>query len=340
MDLGAGEIYFIKEFDVLNKIETSFVKIGLVREDEERSSVDRAKQHQTSNPRKLLIHHRIKTQLVSSVENKLHRFYAKNRVSGEWFNLTPELLDSAIDKAEEFSVLAEKDFSFFSAASSLTSVSSTEEVLTRSETIDLLYQKLLDSKFKLVECKKLETDYKNLLKQVLKENGNIESFAKTLVKKPKAVFDQAALKREYPEIWELFQVTKDYWSQRFLLVDSKRHFCDLTLSDPSLHEFIEKFKAIFNRVQTQLQPIDDLQDMYFELRVLLSSYEWEGEVAESQLKILIGDAREIQGVCTWIRSFQKKVSFDQENFILKHPDIFEEFSSIGHGAETLIPKKF
>jgi len=340
MELGAGEIYFIKEYDVLTKIETSYVKIGLVREDEVRGSTHRALEHQTGNPRKLLVHHKLKTQLVSSVENKMHRFYAKNRVSGEWFNLTPELLESAIGKAKEFALLAEKDFDFFNEASSWESVRSTEEVVAPTATSNSLHQILLDSKFKLAECMKLEKSYKNLLQQVSKDEGDIEPYATTLVRRSGRKLDKKALENEHPEIWKLFQVTKEKWSQRFSLVNSKDHVYDLNLSDPILSEFSEKFRVVLKNIETQKQSIDDLQELYFDLRILISSYEWDEKVAESQLKILIADAKEIKGVCKWPRSFKKELSFDKESFSKEHPDLFEKLSSIGDGSEVIVPKKF
>ena len=342
MELGAGEIYFIKEYDVLTKDETCYVKIGLVHENENdvRGSTHRALEHQTGNPRKLLVHHKLKTQLVSSVENKMHRFYAKNRISGEWFNLTPELLDSAIGKAKEFALLAEKDFDFFNEASSWESVRSTEEVVASTETSNSLHQILLNTKFKLAECMELEKSYKNLLQQVSKDRGDIEAYASTIVKKPRSKFDENALKEEWPEIWELFQVTKEKWSQRFSLMKSKDHVYDLNLSDPVLSQFSEKFRAVLKNIETQKQAIDELQELYFDLRILFSSYEWDEKVAESQLKILIADAKEIEGVCKWSRSFKKNVSFDEKSFSEKHPDLFEKFSSFLENKVFIVPKKF
>ena len=339
MELGAGEIYFIKECDVLTKDETGYVKIGLVREDKVRSSADRALEHQTGNPRKLLVHHKLKTKLVSSVENKMHRFYAKNRVSGEWFNLTQELLESAIAKAQEFAVLAEKDFDCFSEALSLESVLSTEEVVASTETSNSLHQILLNVRFKLKECKELEKSYTNLLIQVLKDKGNIEGLGTTIARKPQSKFDEGKLKIEHRKIWELFQVTKEKWSKPFTLIKSKDYVYDLT-SDPVLFEFGEKFRAVLENVETQKQPIDDLQELYFDLRILVSSYEWDENVAESQLKILIADAKEIEGVCKWPRFFKKIVSFDEESFSEKHPDLFEKFSSFLENKVFIVPKKF
>ena len=119
MKLTAGEIYFIRETDKLTKRESSYIKIGLIREGEDRTSEDRALEHQTGNPRELHVFEKVQTHAVSEVENILHHFYANSRVSGEWFNLTPDLLTEAIDKARELAATATKNIKALERAEAL-----------------------------------------------------------------------------------------------------------------------------------------------------------------------------------------------------------------------------
>ena len=88
----AGEIYFIAEESSVSAPPVR-VKIGLVRESaNSRDSRDRLLDHQTGNPRNLVLLEAIKTARVSQVENSLHQRYASQRGIGEWFELTkPEL---------------------------------------------------------------------------------------------------------------------------------------------------------------------------------------------------------------------------------------------------------
>jgi len=102
MELGQGEIYFIAERD--GSSNTGFIKIGLVRERDGRNSYDRIKEHQTGNPRPLELLNVVKTVLVSTVENTLHREYAGRRVSGEWFKLDQPALADAVARCR---ILAE-----------------------------------------------------------------------------------------------------------------------------------------------------------------------------------------------------------------------------------------
>ncbi len=65
INLTPGEIYFIREQDVLTKEISDYVKVGLVREGEDRDSDERASEHQTGNPRELSVYKVVKTAAVS-----------------------------------------------------------------------------------------------------------------------------------------------------------------------------------------------------------------------------------------------------------------------------------
>lgn len=91
-----GEIYFIRERDLLSHGTTNYVKVGLVREKDDRGSEERLLEHQTGNPRELFIHKVVKTPAVSAIEGLLHGLFAAHRVSGEWFDFQPDVLNRCI----------------------------------------------------------------------------------------------------------------------------------------------------------------------------------------------------------------------------------------------------
>ena len=97
MKLTPGELYFIRERDKQTKEISRYVKIGLVKEKDDRASKERALEHQTGNPRELLIHKVIKTPAISEIENIVHGLFATERVSGEWFDFSESKLQEAID---------------------------------------------------------------------------------------------------------------------------------------------------------------------------------------------------------------------------------------------------
>ena len=83
-----GFIYFMTERDLFGYPCGPYVKIGLVKgNDDGRSSFERRKEHQTGNPREIIIEAEVETRAqVSTLESLIHQRLAKYRIHGEWFN--------------------------------------------------------------------------------------------------------------------------------------------------------------------------------------------------------------------------------------------------------------
>ena len=126
--LTPGEIYFIREKDILTNEKTSYVKVGLVKEKIDRDSENRLAEHQTGNPRELSVFKVIETPAVSEIEKMLHGIFATNRVNGEWFNFTDDQLSQCIEEAEALVKEAESNLEFFSEQDKLSKVLSSGEV--------------------------------------------------------------------------------------------------------------------------------------------------------------------------------------------------------------------
>ena len=342
MKLTSGEIYFIKEHDVLTKIETSYVKIGLVKEDkkEKRSSTERALEHQTGNPRKLSVFHVLKTPLLSTVENKLHRYYAKNRISGEWFEMTAELLKAAMGQAAIFAEIAKKDFAVLSAADALDAQLSTESILEPTEILEGLRASLLNSKLKLKTCEKLDDAYKELVATIAKTEPGSDHIATKVTKAPKEVFNKEAFEKAYPELWSEFQIVSESFSHTFYLDGVRGHKVELENIDHDLSVFKINFESELMLVKEKKHRIEILQDLYFDLRILQSAISEDCEVLEAKLKVECGTAREIRGICKWSRVMTEKTSFDKDGFDLKYPDLSAEFTTTIEVPEGYIAAKF
>lgn len=341
MKLTGGEIYFIKEFDVLTKVETSYVKIGRVNEDEEekRSSTERALEHQTGNPRKLSVFHVLETPLVSSVENKLHRYYAKNRISGEWFEMTPELLKAAIGQAAMFAEIAKKDFEVLSAADSLDVQLSTESILEPTEILEGLRVSLLNSKLKLKTCEEIDDAYKELVAAIAKTEPGSDHLATKVIKAPKREFNKEAFEKAYPELWSEFQTVSESISRKFTLV-VRGHKAELENIDYDLDVFKLHFESELMSVKEKKHRIEDLQDLYFDLRILHSAISWDCEVLEAKLKVECGTAKEIRDICKWTRVMKKKISFDKERLKSNYPDLWAEFTETVVVPDVYVPTKY
>ena len=99
MKITPGELYFVGEEDLINGTLTPLVKIGHVREKEDRTSEERAREHQTGNPRHLRVLHAQPSPAVREIEKVLHAEFAPRRIGGEWFHLPGADLEMAIERA-------------------------------------------------------------------------------------------------------------------------------------------------------------------------------------------------------------------------------------------------
>ncbi len=93
-----GEVYFIGERDRSTGKLTENVKIGMVGERGDSSG--RLMQHQTGNPRDLVLHHVVETPAPFWVENGLHQRLNGLRVRAEWHRLEGKDLEDAVRLAE------------------------------------------------------------------------------------------------------------------------------------------------------------------------------------------------------------------------------------------------
>ena len=105
-----GTIYFVEERDLLGFTTPNYVKIGLVKDNEKgRSSVDRKDEHQTGNPRSLVVVDSINTESnVSLLETMIHQSLSMHRHRGEWFIKPNGDLKPFIDKANNLNEIASR----------------------------------------------------------------------------------------------------------------------------------------------------------------------------------------------------------------------------------------
>ena len=101
-----GEVYLVEEIDPRTGEATDYCKIGIVRERDGRDSSNRASEHQTGNPRKLVVAQTVKTEIVEAVETTLHQLHSPQRISGEWFFMTKPERERAMDVARALAAQA------------------------------------------------------------------------------------------------------------------------------------------------------------------------------------------------------------------------------------------
>lgn len=85
--VGVGYVYFVRY-----GLEDVF-KIGMTMQ----NLAGRLSGIQTGSPTPLTLHGYIETDQPSALEEKLHKRYAKYRISGEWFRIPTSTIDKLLD---------------------------------------------------------------------------------------------------------------------------------------------------------------------------------------------------------------------------------------------------
>lgn len=327
MNLTAGELYFIGEYDFKAAQRTDFYKIGIVRKDgkDNRSSQDRLKEHQTGNPRKLEIVYTLEVDAVEAIETNLHYRLALKRVSGEWMKLDPKELELAIHEAEYLKDQMSLHIQVFKETNDLKEQISNGEDIPPTTESDFWYAKHQDAKVMSKSCVEMIEEYKTLLESFEEKGKDISLFAKQKERVGRTTFDLESMKKKYPEIYLNFSSEETVTSQRFVVSSTKQWKRVLAEIDPALETTLIEFNSELERSK-EADLSSTLHNLYLKVLSINKFAEWEVELAQAQLKKLCGLYDSISGICTWKRTKVTKERFDKDLFVKKHPDLYEMFS--------------
>jgi hypothetical protein len=318
MELKSGEIYFVRERE--EEKFGPFVKIGLVHG--VRDSFTRLKEHQTGNPRLLFIddHQVVKTEAVDRVEAQLHRIFAPNRVSGEWFEFHSEAeVLTAVSKAKELAAEVESFAPVFKKAEELSLKESNDKKIPASEEALALWNKVIRAKSELGICESLFKVISEKLSEALNdEKGVVRGAATRVTKTYKGKFLEEKFRNDNPEIYARYIEVTRAWNPKFVTQPKK-------LDRESLDtEFLEEVAQI----ESQVEKVKSVQEAYLlnEPNLLLTNLmalsEWTHQTSIAKMKVLCGVNAGIEGVCTWNRKFSDpKESFNEKLFKQENPDL-------------------
>ena len=332
-----GEIYFIRELDRATKGYTPFVKIGLVREAEDRDSFNRLVEHQTGNPRTLDLDRSgiVQTPAVDLVEAQLHRYFAPRRVSGEWFEFESEAqIQEAIKTATAFAKDAAARVPIFEDAEKLKNKVSIKGTKDATDEDIAIAKELAGAKLQIAACKTQQARIAEILRASIQAGVDVASIASTTLKSFKPQLQEADLQAAHPDIFGKYMAEVKTWQQRFLT--------KLKLKDG---EFIdEEFDSGLAEITAQLDAISGhdeagkVNEPTLALKTLLGIANWTHDFAEARLKVNIGEYEEITGVCTWKRGFKVDIKFDAHTFAAENPELAKEFTSEGTTKTYVNPK--
>jgi hypothetical protein len=352
LKIKAGELYFIRENDVRTGELTPYVKIGIVRDKsgDERTSEDRALEHQTGNPRKLFVESIIKTPSVTEIEKIVHLLYAEERIYGEWFDFTLEQFESAKEMALGLVQMAIDNQDKFEMAESFASKASKAEAIKPTTEIVDWHSKYLSAEVRIKECEALQSVIKDSFVTMIEapvEVGTqkekqeaLEPYVKVQERKAKIEFDIEAFKEARPELYaEFTRVIHSEPKGSFTVSRPKNLVFELSKIDIELYEYSKEVKEELVQYQAGNLTKDDLYNASLKLRGFGVKASWDKEIAQANLKSYCQDYSGIEGICKWKRESKEISSFDKASLIETYPKIAAKFMTEVEVAPAIIMQK-
>lgn len=317
MDLGAGELYFVREIDPDTKKFTKFVKIGLVYEKEGRGSLDRLSEHQTGNPRILHLppENFFLSPAINRVESMMHRVFASHRVSGEWFEFETEReVLSAIKKAKTLAAEVTDQIPTFTKATKLGQSQDNGKVIPANSNAKQILHRIAVARTKQGYLSEISKELTYKFAQAIARGENVEGAAKAVEISRKGKFNLSLLKTKDLKTYNKYLVVSETLSGRLTLTKIELKLEDL---EKSFQTTIRNLRLTVGKAKKSDYRI--LNQVQLELTNEIALAEWDEEFALAELKIACGKNRAIQGICTWKRELVQKEKFDEKKFKLENP---------------------
>lgn len=325
MTSDAGELYFLGEIDPFTGARSPFVKIGLVRENANRGTAHRLKEHQTGNPREIAELHVLTTSEVEKVETAMHGIFATHRIGGEWFRLEGDLLDTAISRASSLAAEMSRSEAALLEAAALDKVESTGEKRPSTREIDGLLRAFALAKLTLKVASDAEGKVKDTFLALDADGADVGRFVTVQEKVKKAAFEKTRFAKEHPTIYERFVTTSPTISGRFTPTTAAKLGLGHDDLPTDLVRLAESISSLVEQDNTVRQKPGMLHSKYLEMLQFSAPVKFSLTLMEAELKLACGRAPGIEGVCTWNRTVGETTTFDQSAFAAAHPDLLAEY---------------
>ena len=343
MKLTAGEIYFVGERDFKTKEVTPYVKIGIVREGAKgpRTSAERLDEHQTGNPRELFLIDVISTPAVEEIETRLHKLFAREGVSGEWFQFDDELLEVARYRAKKLRDEAQENlFALEQADIFKKTLSNGEQIEATDQAKQWLFTYSYANEL-IKRSTKLKKEFESLMIESAEDLEEIDHILTKQTRTGSTFLNLERLEAVHPDVYDRFLITKQSLSQRFTVKAIKYADLNIDMVEPGNFGLLDVFEEMLENIPTNKQAQDELHEYYLLVLAAESEALWNKQIAEAQLKTICGENEAIADVCSWGRKLNEKVEFDVAAFQLEVPDLDTEFLEKRPDVEATIvdPKR-
>ena len=335
MKLTPGEIYFIGEREHETGKVTPYYKIGIVRENESRTTGERIGEHQTGNPRPLFIHKTINANAVERVETLLHRRFAEHRGTGEWFKFDNALLNEAITAAHEFSEDTAEYIDLFAQAEALADEVSSEFVTEPTDYIIFWFNKFHAALEISKTYAALDADIRFLLREAVERGEQPRGVRQQKIKYSES-FNKDRFETEQPELFKKYLVTTQQITRRFTVKKTQDAEVIAESIDADLIAIADEIRVQIDEVRDGLKSQDELQPLTLWIKKCAVGADWDKEIAEMHLRVATGTSAGIEGICSWSRKISDKVTFDENAFKGENFEIYKEFIDLKKTGGNII----
>jgi hypothetical protein len=335
METTKGEIYFIREME--SGQFTAHTKIGLISYKKDRSSSDRLPEHQTGNPRKLIILHVVVTDCVTAVETYMHRKYASLRGLGEWFQFDESLLAEAIGFCEQLASRFAEEVEVLDLSKALKDQISIGSAGDASAEARQWFQRFATNSSLIQECDSLQNKYEQLIREA--ESSGIDTSRNADFQvADRNSFNEKGFKEKYEAIWQLYAQEVSTISGKFVIEKVKKEDSESFVSSPEFESLRDRFMDAIASSESHSIKLEAAKGCYLELIGFSKEAKLEKDIAEAHLKVLCGTSEGINGICKWKRTEKLSFALDKKLLEANHPAEFKEFLIV-KSIERMVTEK-
>ena len=348
--LTPGELYINRDRDFRTGEWGPYIKIGIVRN--ERESKARASEHQTGNPREVVLLNTYNSPMVDRLETLIHNIYGTRRVSGEWFEMDQEFVQTVliphIDSIISEQELDVQNLMVMEDYSKLESNGSSKEAT--QEEVDLYENFSHLSRSKQILSAECEVIKGNLIKS-MGEYGGIAGILELQQKRNEGSFNQSLFSEKHPEIYSEYILLHPEKIGNISGSLRMKGISPLSKIDNELDKNSKDSKNISKEVAFE-QVLNDVAQRNENQKILHENYlSKRGELFLIDHKIYcikadfakrLGEHESLGELITWKRERKittEKESFDLASFKLDHPELFEQFKAEAKKSVSLIINK-
>ena len=336
MNLTPGSLYFMRERDHVTGDISAYVKIGLTRDD--RTSESRKGDHQTGNPREIIVIEELVSPAISELETQMHARHAIDRITGEWFALNETQLSDAYLLAQKLAKNLEKHLPGLQRVEQIAAMLSTEEEIKPDSTLLDIHEVYKTNAAELMAVEDELKEIKETLRDFAKNTGGINGVAGWRISAPRPKIDEKRLQADHPKIHSSFTSSETSMASRFTATKPRR--AKTTKEKPETDEPanppLDRLDFFLDRDQT----IEQLHARHLILLARQGELTWEKDFIEAQMKVACGNAKSITGICSWPRLEAIKSKFDKRGFTNAHPDISDSYTFTPAPTYSFIVNEF